>query len=37
MSQYAVLNLKTAQGGAEGYFQLQKYYKDLQAKYKAKE
>ncbi len=31
------MNLKTAQGGAEGYSQLQKDYKDLQAKYKAKE
>jgi hypothetical protein len=37
MSQHAVFNLKTAQGGAEGYSQLQKGYKDLQAKYKAKE
>ncbi len=37
MSQHAVLNLKTAQSGAEGYSQLQKDHKDLQAKYKAKE
>ena len=35
ISQHAVLNLKTAQSGAEGYSQLQKDYKDLQAKYKA--
>ncbi len=37
VSQHAVLNLKTSQGGAEGYSQLQKDYEDLQAKYKAKE
>ncbi len=36
VSQHAVLNLKTSQGGAEGYSQLQKDHKDLQAKYKAK-
>ncbi len=37
ISQHAVLKQKTAQSGAEGFSQLQKDHKDLQAKYKAKE
>jgi hypothetical protein len=37
LTKHAVLNLKISQGGAEGYTQLQKDFKDLQAKYKAKE
>jgi hypothetical protein len=36
-SKHAAFNLKISQGGAEGYSQLQKDFKDLQAKYKAKE
>jgi hypothetical protein len=37
VNQHAVLSFKTSQSGAEGYSQLQKDYKDLQAKYNAKE
>ncbi len=37
LSKHVVLNLLTSQSGAEGYSQLQKDFKDLQAKYKAKE
>jgi hypothetical protein len=36
-SKHAVLNLTISQGGAERYSQLQKDFKDLQAKFKAKE
>jgi hypothetical protein len=35
-SKHTVLNLKVSQGGAEGYSQLQKDFKDPQAKYKVK-